>query len=640
MIIKEEDFRTLPFRGKIVSILEQLDRLEAGKDPTPLFRDLMSYVQDSNSTQAIPLIFPYIAKMTMNRKEFSYVHLLASLKLSFYHRRDLSKLSHLELRQYWGIMHAIRESLPAKTAGEHKTWNQGFRSSYIWNLLMIHSDSQDAFVLSRFGRMEDEFGVLCPCCHKGENVTLQEETKQKITPSSYRPQGTPSTDEVYAFALHLSTLFEEEYFGELLPYVYGEYPCSHCQKRYVLMDGMRGFVQSHEPEFLPTTAYLNRLESMLQQPESSTERWVIATQLASAHRNLEGNNSLHAMEVLLKYSRQLHRQLPAGTFGDILAKTEEILENDPQITPKYGEMTAWMGHYYSMMQDDQGNLLYPEKAEAYFQKAYPILLKTLGKSHLILRTAQVNYVLFRYDYASEGKVEILLDFYQGLQGKKDLFSLIQMERALSAHYCRLGEYQEALVYHRALLEHIPEEYGNSSVNMARALYQAGEIYLGLEEYFNGNASCQQALDLHLGVIGQDYLLPSAFRGCHKGNKTLSKAGKLKFLSQGREASLCVARQGDILQKEGLWEEAIEKFQNSLDLWAWFSDVPFIYGGEQYLSMAECHQELGNKEKAKDAASRSLSLLKIRLQQHSQRKEQVVLKENIQKAEAILANTEK
>lgn len=633
MKINEADFKHLPQGGKFASTLRGLTQLKEGESPFPLYNQLMQLISQTVARDSVPVLFPYLIGLAVENHDFSFVNFVVTMKLGFYHRGDLTQLLDGELRHYVAGIHNLKMNLPLKIQGDISSWKEEFRSLYVWNALLIHSYSPDILVLAKQGRFESAFKVKCPHC--GNDIhSLYINAEDLSQNSAITPAPPPEewdelfTDDVYALATALCENYEEKYFSKILPYVYGEYPCTVCGERSVVMDAMKAYQFVEEPIFVPDQGFLERLSNIAFALENPVEQWMFSQFVLGQYRGVQGLDSVEGMYFLLRVLRLLGDNVASKIHQEVMLQAEGVVERKPEPVILRSQLCHWLGVYYGLQSPQENHSR--EKAELYFRQAMSLMAEQVGREHMVYRESQQAYAIFLSHHSKEDKDKPLLTFYDSLDPEKEVMFQSRMEKVLEECYRTEGQYAQAMVFMDKILGRLSPEDSDYPLR----LLEKGKLALMAEDVPLALACSEQAVSQYLLVLGAEYRLPSLLKGYPCGNKKLSKKAKEELGSTGEKACDALAVMGDIYRVTGQFAQALGEYEKAVQLWDWLFDVASLARGEQQLNIALCHRGLGEEKQAVLAVKKAKKQFEIRSKESKDPKELTLLQEKMKQAEEM------
>ncbi|MFI3254862.1 MAG: tetratricopeptide repeat protein [Eubacteriales bacterium] len=590
MKINENDFKKLPQGKEFVAILEKMFALKEGESPFPLYEELLKLVSMTVAFDSVPVLFPYLVALAMESRDFTFVNFVGNLKLGFYHRGDLKKLSPANLREYLGGLHNMRTRLPLVGIQNIAEMGKEFTSLYFWNAFTLYSYSHDVVALSKRGQFTSAFKVECAHCGNdihslyidGKNP---EKTETIVPAEKPEPWDGLFCDDLYAPMVAVTENLQEEYFSKILPYVFGTYRCSICEKENNVMEAMARYAATEQPCFVPTLEYLKQLELLTLQLMIPEEKWEFCKFLVGQYRNLEGKHSPNALLVILQITQGMRQGFAPDMHRKLLAHCEKELSFVPENTPILWRIyqlfaTTWEFH---------GDL---EKAEDYFQKAFDFADSTIGLDSVEALALYEAKAFYQSRRLTENQEAPLLEHEAKLlkDPEKHATRLHIFHMALVGVYEKQEKYPEAIEVQKKLLERVAgkEAEGDFLGKLGDLLAKAGQEKEAQE-------ALEQSLACHLKSLNI------------KGEKgKLSKKEKPKAIQKVISACRCHYRMAEIAFEGGDYALAVTNTERALELWDWGVNLSDGFLADIYYLLGHSQWKMG-KSKGKPNVEKALSL---------------------------------
>lgn len=621
MIINENDFRKLPFRGKMVRILSRMNHPQEGDTIPALYNDLMEYVAKGRADQSIPVLFPYIVRLAVETGSYHFVNIAANMKIRVLQRMNLKQLSETELRNYLKALQELRDILPTVSTGEHHTWPRQFKTQYLLNLLYLHSYSPQTLVLAMNGDFRQPLRVRCPHCGDDVqelhlNLSDLEET-EGITPAPIPPTWDyMSGDSLYITGMTLAKSFRERKYIEVLPYLYGSFQCDFCDEEANVMEAMELFLREKENYFIPDEEFLLACALVSHQMTDAYEYWNMMNFVASQYRSLYGRNSLEAMHFQLQGTKRLEQRLRPNTFHRLMGETEQLIQEGKMNNPFYVRLTYWMAHYYGNVLDSVQNQDYYDRAEVYYNRVFGFINGSEGQNDEFRREVEISHTIFLCRSCPTNMESTLIDCYGQLDEEKDSLYMELIEELLKDYYRRKGDLPTLVAYQKILMIRIEENYGFYSERMATYLMDMGDIFREQEDLFNATASYEQALDIRARRMGNFYALPKSLAAYSRGTTAMTDMKKKTVRVQGELCSDTLRTLAELNLAQGFEEESLEYYEKAVDILEWISVMPFVLYGDAYLSLAEAYIRIGKGSMGKKYAKKAVHSYQLQDKDHA------------------------
>lgn len=626
MKMREQDFKKIPQRKDVVAILKKLNDLPENGNPHPYFEKMMLLMSGHLAQDIVPAIYPHFVGFAMERNDFSYLNFLANIKLGFYMRGDLTKITGQELREYLGGMFRLRSKIGLIPSEEGINLDENFKSIYLWNALMIYSNSTDILALSRQGRFEKPFKVKCPHCDNDIhslciNVDAMEHTSH-ITPAE--PVEFSSEvlffDDIYSVFKGVFDNFQEKYFSRVLPYVYGTYECSQCHQSSQVIEAMKKYQFQEAPPFIPTDAFLNQLEELVLMDSSMhpIEHWMITQFIVSGYRGKEGDYSLNAMKSVLRICVERHQMLGLAGEVYVLREADKILSNNTEKSVLRGEVLSYLTLVLSRQPQQGENIL------EYHQEIVEIYQDLLGEDHEKTLEARLRQKIQSASMDTSQEMEVLTEFYQSLPEEYPPFLRGELEQHLASLHKEKKQYTEAVHWQKKIVAQKEGEYGAESFRFGLIVQDLAQIYELMEE----NSLCEEtylkALDIMLTAFRSEFHLSESFQ---KEKPQKKKERQSNDFRQQMDA-ICggYGCLGEFYFNGKEYQKSFESHEKAMDLWDFMSEVKGLESAAQRLSQAVALEQLGEMKKAKTLTEKAVKILEIRLK-HETNPELLELAEN-------------
>lgn len=593
MKINENDFKHLKNRKKILFHLHQLGRLKEEQSPYPLFHLLMAEVGQGEPQEAIPTIFPYLVGMAMESRDFSFVNMVVTLKIGFYQREDLNKLSDLELRHYVAALYNLKGHLPLKPPKNKGDWEQSFTELYVWNCFLIHSFSPDLLLLSRYGRFDKAFKVKC--LHCGNDIhslfVNPEEENGSITPAPVcdRDWDYLFADDVYQGFTALCANYNEEYFAKILPYVYGQYRCSVCQEENQVMAAAKAYLQEEEPWFVADEVFLQRMRriAFCIPDNAPLEKWFFGIYVLSLYRGAYGLADSRGIGFMLEIAQDLPHDLPDSMLEDLLKQALDLdLQGD------YGTLVCHVAGAYYQKQGDK------DRAMGYYQQGIES-----GKTGALM----VDYLCYCLTEGEDSGEQNLLDFYDVVEEEH---LRLKLDEFLVIYYRDLGNIPRSIIYQKEVLRRTMEQHPENLLRIGEAEAYLGSLYLEEGQYDLAEKHCDKALAEHSGFLQKEKVLPRMFGGKKWRKQPKGQVEQLE--NRGRLMAMVLTTLGHVSFQRGNYPKALGFYQRASVLWNWFSTLEFVEQGNQAYFQGQAYEKMGKKKKAKALLLRAQEIYERRM----------------------------
>lgn len=626
MKINEQDFKHLKDSGKYVTALKQLDRVKSGEDPVPHLNQLMNLMAQQMASETVPALFPYMLTLTEESAQLLYLNFVVNMKLGFYQRGDISKLTDKELRTYLLGIHRLRGMFPARATESTDFFEKEFKSIYLWNMMMIHSNSQDLLVLSQNGLFESPFKVKCPCCGNDLHSLIVDATQdppsKTIEPASPPvPWEKVFFDDIYRWFSAILADFKEEHFSKILPYLYGTYQCSVCKEKSSVMEAAKAYVYQEEELYHVDQAFITRMEGILHslKQEDYAEIWVILSYIVSLYRELYGEKDLKGVFFLLKEVAATIAAYPAGTLLS-LGKwaIERGLASDSgeeEMAQLYHWATLVMSHDRNMRENEEEVL----QVKEYFRQAVERMNATAGENSKPAMMTLLEEAEFYGRTAKKDSAEMLLAVYHKLQNENLIsqMDLAHLEIKIAALYGKDEAFVDALEYKESAYGIFEARGWTTPQEQGDFAYEVGQL-AELSEDFEKALRCYVVgTKAYLTQLGEDYQLPTLASVVveTKGKRVLkpNKSEELPLVL-ARSASVCFRAKGRLAFRQENYTVALEEYQSAFELWDWVEKARYLETARLHMDLAECYVALGEKDHGKDHLKKAIQIYTIRIKQ--------------------------
>lgn len=613
MKIREQDFKNIPQKKEFVAVLKKLNSLPDNGNPHPFFEELMLLLSGHLAQDVVPTVYPYLVAFAMERSDFAYVNFIVNLKIGFYLRADISALSEKEIREYLGGMFHLRSQMGLVATEQAINMDEDFKSIYLWNAMMLYSNSPDAVALSRHGRFEKPFKVKCPHCDNDVhslciNVDDMQHTSN-ITPAD----GVESMaeifffDDIYSVFKQVCDSFQEKYFSRVLPYVYGSYECSQCHGSSLVIDAIKKYQFQEDKPFIPREEFLGKLQEIVLNDFSMhpSEQWMMTQFIVSGYRAIEGHYSLKALNTFLLISSKKHKMLGAEGGRFALTAAEKILSLNQEKTAVRGEV---LYHLIQLLEGKKGE---EGKIAEYYQELVTLYTQLFGQEQEKTQAALLHQKIHHATTNPEKELEILSEYYESLNKLTQNQSMDILSRHLSHVLAKKGDFQEAVSWKEKELSHKVAKYENNSLEHGVFLTELAVMHQKAGNLSQGEETFLRSLDLQYTGILEKYHLPDAFfQGKLKKNGAYPQGIYLDA------NGLCFAHNllGDLYAEKKDHEKALECYENGMKIREWITDFRGVESADSFLNQAIAWKNLGDKKKAKALAEKALKLFEIRVKQ--------------------------
>ncbi len=579
MKINENDFKTLPQGKKLMAVLEKMAQTKPGDSSMPFFQEMMAMISSTTGGETVSVILPYLVQLAVDTKDFSYVNMVLHLKLGFYHRGNIDKMPLMKLRQYLSSIHAMRNSLPIFQVESLKKEPEEFKTLYLWNASLVYSFSAEASVLSTLGRFDGPFKVECPHCRNDiHSLYIDAENLENI--KNITPAPVPETwdglfcDDLYPVMMTAGSFMEEKYFTKILPYVYGNYRCTVCEKESKVIDAVRKYQSQEMPWFQASEDFLKRLEFLLTQTNLPAEKWMLSQFIVSQYRNVHG---VHSPEALVSLLRGMQTYLLEST-PEMQDKLMSYCEKEfAFVSEEFGE---WY-KIYQYMGNNLEKLGQIEKAEGFLSKAVEMAEEKFGKDHKETLSATESWVIFQSKHKSEVPEEPLLAYrLRLLENPEENKLRLQMFRFV---LIRCYKEQEKFAQAIELMEDLLSQSKTDDVR-GDCLYMLAELQENAKEIDTARENYEKALNLLEKSLTEDN----------------SKAPVPSGLQSPRRkyACLCLFRLAFYQVEEGNHRKALKYLEKSMGL----AQKSVVFKRTEQKEMLElsvtCYRQLGKEKQAK------------------------------------------
>lgn len=644
MKINEKDFKHLVDGKEFVSILKKLNSLPKGGNPHPYFERLMILISSRMAQDIVPILYPYLVAFATESDDFAYINFLVNMKLGFYLRGDMNRLSDEHIREYLGGMYHMRTQMGMIAPKEDLGWPDEFKSMYLWNGMMLYSHSPDLLLLSRQGHFDKAFKVKCPCC--GNDVhslcidVKNPENMSKITPCDL-PEKSGEVlffDDIMGTFWHIFHDFGEEYFVKVLPYVYGSYECTKCHETSRVADAMKCEQFENDPPFRPTEELMKRLNDIILEDFSVNvvEKWMIICYSVSLHRQYYGLNSMRALWLPVQAARMFETLLDEEGRVHLLLNVEKCLEIGEGSEEDRVNLLMVSSDLMADMWLEDENSMDSGKILAYCDEASEVSKKVWGGEDERTKMAEMSAVVLRGLLNPEEEIVLLEEFYNQLDGNTYGEVAMRMENYLYSAYQQVGDFDKVLQYKKAEIDHIMENIGDDSVEAAFLISELGDIYGEAEDYENARISYEKVIGYLKEGDLKEYGMPSLLSDFSEGKKKLKIKDDSEITPQIWLLHETLLALGDMDFEEEKYAEALGQYERATELVDWVFEGKYVASGVNYVKLASVYEKMGDKKRGKDCAEKAVKVLKIRLKQSDSEEELHAAQHFLDDAEEIVA----
>ncbi len=596
MKVNPNDFKHLPQGKQFVEVLEKMFALKEGESPYALHQQLLQLISHTISKDSIPYTLPYLVALAIESRDFSFVNLLGNVKLGFYHRGDVDKLSPTQLRQYLAGLHNIRQKLPLTKIENTDTMDKDFKSLYVWNSIILYSFSNQILPLSKCGRFTTPFKVECLHCRNdihslyidGENP----ENTKSITPAPKpQPWNGLFCDDLYPLMATACDHLNEEYFAKILPYVFGTYRCTVCEKENRVIDAMARYQpENAPPPFTPTVEFLRRLELLMLNLEVPGEKWEFAKFIVAQYRNIQGLHSPEALFTILQAITNVGKGFAPDMQEMLLAHAMEELQYVPEDFPEWEKIYCYLGMCHELMEK------YPQ-AQEYLEKSVAFSLEHHGEGDSKTLRCQEVMAMYLSRQVAEIPEEPLLEHYQRLlkDPKKNEIMLRIFRFTLVRCYDQQEKYKEALEIQEEILSQAQD-----STNYGQCLMMTAALQEKLGEYEKGKENFLVSIE----ILGKPFNLAPDWKKL-PSKKTMPPQNALKSL---RFYAACLKGLSACQLGLGEHKEALKTVEKAIDFWQWGNMPKEKALVDIYVLAGNCAKAMGRDKQCNEFMNKSLEVL--------------------------------
>lgn len=646
MKFESKDFNSMPQGKQIKSSLKKISELKPNAPPYPHFERLYALMFSSSPEKSVPVVFRYMGQICGERKDLTYLNFMMHLKLSFFLRHDLLLLDDNQLIDYVNVSINLRKEVPLLPPSSSSPISEELARIYLWNALMLYSNSNDLLVFAEYGKFSNPFKVKCHSCGNDIHSLCIDvehmENTSHITPAPPPEKQTELLffDDIYQSFWQIFDNFNETYFSKLLPYLYGSYQCTQCGATNHVMTAIKSALFPQKNIALPSEALVQRLETLIQQDKGRNyqQLWNLITFTMSITRNREGLSSLRAMVLPMNTALSFEHLLPSTIQNTLLEMALPLL-------PLPSEDTAsriYLLHLCILyLFDPEEPTKHRHQITSMYEELLPLAQEELDHKQKHYVQIQVHHAYFLSKTSRNGKDRKLLAIYPQAQAHPSV--LYQLEGYLYHLYAEEENFEQAIIYKTKENEHIKALVGTDSLQYSQALRDLATLRLQAGEHYDKAINLQAAIDLfqkaydlNVTLLGKEYLLPPSLRKiAHSKNKFLKKAKKDEILAvYVRSASGSCGDMGQIAFRLGDYKEAMIQFVKAMDLWSWVTQEPQREGGEYLLHIALTHEKLNKKKLSKEFCEKAMECFHVCMNRNITSHQEDILTKQLDLAEDL------
>ncbi len=600
MKINESLFEPLNNGKEMVKVLKEMAVLKPEDSPFPLYEKLLGFIAQTHAEQSVPVIFPYLAEIARTQKNIVYLNFVANTKLGFYHRGNLSRLTPEQIREYLASLYNLRKNVPLITDGLLKDSEEKFKSLYLWNGVMLHSYSKEAYLLSRLGQFESPFKVQCRHCGNSTHSLYIDganpEKTESITPAEKpEPWEKLFCDDLYPFMMSITEQHEEKFFSKVLPYLYGTYTCSVCEKENQVIDALGCYVREEQSWFVAPLEMLLQMEVVSARLSTPAERWEFVKFVVAQYRVIEGIHSPRALSFILRtlmqfwdgYSPDMQQNLK-----DYCLKEFTFVPEDSSL---YGDLQQYLGN---LMEKDGK----PEVAQEYYDKSLAYAKENFGLDAPEALGVQEAIAFFKSRQLKTGKEAPLLEVYDLVKKHaKDKPIRLQLFRlALRQCYEAQENFVEAVKIQEELIADLTSEE-----RLGEFQNILGALYLKAGEKEKAKDTLESSLNICLKAVGMSAVEAKFPKKIKKNN-----AEQAREATSVLYAALSCYRLAEIALEDGEHKTVTDYARRGSAVLDWGIPVPVTVKGDLLMVEAENLKAQGKDQEAKTFAEKALKVYEL------------------------------
>lgn len=622
MKINESLFAPLNNGKEMVKVLKEMAALKPEEAPFPLYEKLLGLIAQTQAEESVPVIFPYLAELARTQKNIVYLNFVANTKLGFYHRGNMHRLPPDKIREYLASLYNLRKNVPLLNEGLLKEATEDFKSLYLWNGVMLHSYSKEAYLLSRLGQFTSPFKVKCRHCGNDIhslhiNGEHPEETKS-ITPAAKpEPWEKLFCDDVYSFMMEITEQHGEQFFSKVLPYLYGTYTCSVCGKENQVIDALGCYVREEQPWFVASLEMLQQLEIVSTRLTTPAERWEFIKYVVAQYRVMEGTHSPRGLSFLMRSLMQYWDGYSPDMQENLMNYCVSEFSHVPDDSSLYGDLQQYMGN----LMEKVGKL---EKAQEYYDSSLAYAKENYGLEAPEALGIQEAIAFSKSRQLKTGKEAPLLEIYDLVKqhGKDKPIRLQLFRLALRQCYEAQENFAEAVKVQEELIADLSNEE-----RLGEFQNVLGSLYLKAGDKEKGKDILESALNICLKAVGMSAAEAKFPKKIKKTNVDQAKEATAVLY-----AALSCLRLAEIALEAGEHKQVSDYARRGSTVLDWGIPVPVTVKGD--LLMVEA-QSLRAQGKDKEAISFAEKAVKVFELTEKRAKHSPELEKSLEKAREFL-----
>ncbi len=619
-----------------MKINQMLDRMAKSQEPELYIKELIQMVAMEQDQTRYLQIFPRLAQICMESQSLNMARFLIDIKMLSY-QMDLSLLETKVLKEYFLAQMKLAATFPPFVPRNQIDWEPEFVSIYMDTCLKVRSFSDDLLAFYYYGFFDQ--AVPITCCHCGNDLHSvyidEKDSAPAISKRMVEEQGWNRIDydNIYLWYSSALTNIGEEHISKKIPYLYGSYVCSVCQKENVVIEAIKKSIRSKHNIVALNLVYLNKIQEIYEEIDQEEDRWYdsmwyFASYLASLYHQIEGKNSLRACYFQLHAASKVSEFYGEEWQGNLINELKQKIQVHSLETEDLAD-----ANYLMAINLIQGESLGKDKqleAIQYFEKSYQWYATVLGERHKKTLEVKKNLLDAKTKDPQTNLSELLVEL-EKLEGdaSSTLKDISDFQHLVARKYAERELYQKAIEYYGYYLEYLHTVYGGESTLVAEAKRRMADFYVSSKNFDQAVILYEEALAIQVKELGSQYLLPPIFRNVmHQGLKIFGVAKGDHELQH----KACAASEsyGDIANIQLLMRDtkaALVSYQKALELIEWVLPDYHSKLGNLHLTKGACFVELQKEKEAMQEWGQAIVLLETASKEARHPDEIVSVREN-------------
>ncbi len=624
-IIKEKRMLTMKINKAHFSIIENsnlralllktLTDITCDKSPASFSILLNAILRECNDSRVAIYVFNYLTQVALDTGNIDFAFLLANTKASLFYLNP-SLLSRYDIELYLEDVFELSKAFatfPQKD--DSLEWSFSFKTFYSWAAFMLKSFSLDTLAFNKYRDFKGTFHVECLHCQNDLHSLYIDKDSTTITIDNIVSEWDGIfIDETFSYLYSVLDNMNEDNLIHQLPYVYGSYTCSVCNKTNSVINSILRYIQNNEEIFLPTQDYIDAVTEVYNfiPYTNYKKKWFVALYIFNLYNLHYGVGNLLSSLFITEAIISLQRYYPISFKYRVYQRIESYLENYKEcleLAKLYSQLAKLISFCSSP------HLKYKYSIQELYGMSYNSYKKFLGENHQF--TIQTLFGLnFWNAYAKKVHINSIVNEYTAL---KQFHEISKADMVIYMHW--MVEYFDVIKNTACAITEMKELIEFVISNSLSDLYPLHFYYTELGYLYDFNHNFKQAIKFYnkaikayhinpvINFINNLYFYHSVFR---KPLDILFSITRINYpnttiISNAHYIRSILLLSTNLYIANKQYNLALEKLSKVLCLTDWLYENDILELSYVYITVAKVYLGLGNDKKAIEYFNLAISI---------------------------------